>query len=187
MNKIQFRVHLGRYFDETGELCQWHVAEKHYLESWSDTRAFDGTISIVQPLIQPLYDGKNAHELAQLFFRENYDKKDYDIIKENWQRQGFGSAPKTMATTATTTNQPPVNNQSATTQNRIATTTASTVAAQTTNPAQTQNANTGAATSGKNSNGASRNFDDMWRKVVHDGFVPIRRRRRNPFRSIRLL
>lgn len=162
MNKIPFRAHLGRYFDETGELCQWHVAEKHYLESWSDARAFDGTISIVQPLIVPLYDGKNIHEVAQIFFKENYDKKDYDIIKENWQRQGFSGAPKTMATTATANNQAAPTTASNTAPPRVATSNASTVAAQTTT----------ATTGGNNTSGASKNFDDNWRKVVHDGFVP---------------
>ncbi len=167
MNKIQLRVHLGHYFDETGELCQWHVGEKHYLESWSDARAFDGTVSVVQPLIQSLYDGKNAHEVAQLFFRENYDKKDYDIVKENWQRQGFAGAPRALATTATANNQSP-NNQTAPTtssaaqnQSPAATTTSGTTA-------QNQNANP----TGGSVNPSSRSFDDNWRKVIHDGVVP---------------
>ena len=99
-NKIQLRVHLGMYADETAELCQWHIAEKHFLESWSDTRAFDGTVSIVQPLIAPLYDGKSMHEVVQVFAQENFDKKDLDIVKEFWQKQGLTSAPKVMATTA---------------------------------------------------------------------------------------
>ena len=47
-------------------LCQWHVNEAHYLEAWGDARAYDGTVSIVQPLIAPLYDGKSAHELIAL-------------------------------------------------------------------------------------------------------------------------
>ncbi|MEO6334876.1 MAG: TAT-variant-translocated molybdopterin oxidoreductase [Pyrinomonadaceae bacterium] len=46
MNKIPLRVHLGKYFDETAEFCQWHVSEKHYLETWGDTRAYDGTVSL---------------------------------------------------------------------------------------------------------------------------------------------
>ena len=75
INKIPLRVHLGLYVDETAELCQWHVGEKHYLEGWSDARAYDGTATIVQPLIAPLYDGKNAHEVLQLVFAENFDKK----------------------------------------------------------------------------------------------------------------
>ena len=88
MDKIALRVHLGMHVDETAELCHWHVSEKHYLEMWSDARAYDGTVSIVQPLIQPIYDSKSAHELLQLFFRENYDKKDYDIVKEFWKGKG---------------------------------------------------------------------------------------------------
>ena len=92
--KVPFRVHLGQHFDETAEISHWHVSEKHYLESWSDARAFDGTVSIVQPLIQPLYESHSIHEVAQLFVRENFDKKDYDIIQEYWQKQGFGGAAR---------------------------------------------------------------------------------------------
>ena len=93
MAKIPMRVHLGMHADETAEQCFWHVAEKHYLEGWSDARAFDGTASIVQPLIAPLYDGKNIHEVVQLFLKENFDKKDYDIVREYWQKQNMGIAP----------------------------------------------------------------------------------------------
>ena len=55
---VPFRVHLGLYQNETAELCQWHVNEAHYLEAWGDARAYDGTVSIVQPLIAPLYDAR---------------------------------------------------------------------------------------------------------------------------------
>ena len=50
------RVHSGLYNDETAELCHWHCPAAHSLESWSDGRAYDGTVGIVQPLIAPLYD-----------------------------------------------------------------------------------------------------------------------------------
>ncbi|MGI8555545.1 MAG: TAT-variant-translocated molybdopterin oxidoreductase [Pyrinomonadaceae bacterium] len=90
LNKIPLRVHLSEHFDETSELCHWHVSQKHYLESWSDARAYDGTVTIVQPLIQPLYDSHNAHEVAQLFVKENFDKKDLDILKMFWQTKGSG-------------------------------------------------------------------------------------------------
>ena len=43
------RVHSGLYNDETAELCHWHAPAAHYLESWSDGRAYDGTVGIVQP------------------------------------------------------------------------------------------------------------------------------------------
>ena len=63
MQKAPLRFHLSLYQDETSRQCHWHLPEAHYLEAWSDTRAFDGTASIVQPLIEPLYQGRSAHEL----------------------------------------------------------------------------------------------------------------------------
>jgi MoCo/4Fe-4S cofactor protein with predicted Tat translocation signal len=89
MNKIGLRVHVGHSEDETGELCHWHVNGKHFLEMWSDTRAYDGTVSIVQPLVQPLYDGKSSHEIVQLFAKENFEKKEIDIIKDYWKTNGL--------------------------------------------------------------------------------------------------
>jgi molybdopterin-containing oxidoreductase family iron-sulfur binding subunit len=80
------RVHLSEYKDETTELCHWHVPAAHYLESWSDARSYDGTVSIVQPLIQPLYDGHTAHELLALF-SDQYDRRPYDIVKGFWAQE----------------------------------------------------------------------------------------------------
>ena len=63
MDKVQLRVHLSLYDDETSALCHWQIPEAHFLEAWSDARAYDGTASIVQPLIAPLYGGRSAHEV----------------------------------------------------------------------------------------------------------------------------
>ena len=64
MKKVGTRVHLSLYEDETSALCHWQIPEAHFLESWSDVRADDGTVTIIQPLIAPLYDGKSAHEVV---------------------------------------------------------------------------------------------------------------------------
>ena len=56
-------MHLSQHDDETSELCHWQIPEAHFLEAWSDARAYDGTASIVQPLIAPLYGGRSAHEV----------------------------------------------------------------------------------------------------------------------------
>ena len=64
-NKVPNTVHLGSHVDETGFYSTWHINKAHYLESWSDARAYDGTISIVQPMIEPLYAGKSAHDVLQ--------------------------------------------------------------------------------------------------------------------------
>ena len=63
LQKVALRAHVGLYEDETAELCQWHVPEAHFLEAWSDVRSDDGTVTIVQPLIAPLYGGKSRHEV----------------------------------------------------------------------------------------------------------------------------
>ncbi len=86
MFKPKLRVHLSQYRDETSNLCHWHIPESHYLEAWSDTRSYDGTVSIVQPLIEPLYQSKSAHELLAVFTPQ-YDKKPYEIIRDYWRGQ----------------------------------------------------------------------------------------------------
>jgi len=87
---IPMRVHLGLYQDETAELCQWHVNEGHYLESWGDARAYDGTVSIVQPLIAPLYGGKSAYELIALLGGQA-EATGHEIVQGYWQKQHPGA------------------------------------------------------------------------------------------------
>jgi len=84
--KVPLRIHLSLYQDETSALCQWHIPEAHFLESWSDARAFDGTISIVQPLIAPLYNGKSPHEVLAAF-TEQPEQSGYDIVRAHWKSQ----------------------------------------------------------------------------------------------------
>ena len=83
---IPLRVHLGLYQNETAELCQWHVNEAHYLESWGDARAYDGTVSIVQPLIAPLYAGKSIGELVAVLAGQA-EATGYDLVRNYWRKQ----------------------------------------------------------------------------------------------------
>lgn len=69
-NKVPTVAHLGTHSDETGSIAHWHIPAAHYLESWSDARAYDGTISVVQPMIDPLYGGKSAHDVLQTLLDE---------------------------------------------------------------------------------------------------------------------
>jgi molybdopterin-containing oxidoreductase family iron-sulfur binding subunit len=84
--KIPLRVHLGLYQNETAELCHWHVNQAHELESWGDARAYDGTVSIIQPLIAPLYSGKSEHEFVALLSGQA-DATGYDLVRAYWQKQ----------------------------------------------------------------------------------------------------
>lgn len=85
LDKVPLRFHVGLYADETAELCHWHVNEAHYLESWGDVRAFDGTVSIVQPLIAPLYDGHSALEIAAIL-AGRAGTSAYDLVRAHWSR-----------------------------------------------------------------------------------------------------
>jgi len=86
LNKVRFSVHLSEYADETSALCTWHIPQSHYLESWGDTRAADGTVSIIQPLISPLYESKTAHDVVAALMG-NPDAASHDIVFEYWRRQ----------------------------------------------------------------------------------------------------
>jgi len=86
-NKVPFRVHHGLYNNETAELCHWHVNATHELEAWGDARAYDGTASIIQPLIAPLYGGKSSIEFVALLNGQS-DAKGYDLTRAYWQKQG---------------------------------------------------------------------------------------------------
>ena len=109
LTKVKQRIHLGLYRDETAQLCDWHLPMAHALESWSDLRAWDGTASIVQPLIEPLYAGRSAHQvLAPLFlvaavtsavtfgFNERIVTRSTATLKA-WQNVEYGPIPQESA------------------------------------------------------------------------------------------
>jgi molybdopterin-containing oxidoreductase family iron-sulfur binding subunit len=93
MSRVPLRIHLGLYQDETARLCHWHIPEAHFLESWGDCRASDGTVSIIQPLIAPLHGGKTAAELlANLIVHivrqdttAEADQSSYGIVRDYWR------------------------------------------------------------------------------------------------------
>src|SRR6185369_3232713 len=110
IRKVPLRIHLSLYKDETSELCQWHIPEAHYLESWSDTRAYDGTVSIIQPLIAPLYSGRTAHEVLAAFLNEP-ERPGYEIVRDYWSKRFAAGLQEPQVKVAATPNAPP--NQSA--------------------------------------------------------------------------
>ncbi|HEY7186862.1 MAG TPA: TAT-variant-translocated molybdopterin oxidoreductase [Vicinamibacterales bacterium] len=83
IRKVGLGVHLGLYHDETGALNHWHVPEAHFLESWSDVRSDDGTVTIIQPLIAPLYGGRTAHEVLSAL-NDAGPRSSYDIVRSYW-------------------------------------------------------------------------------------------------------
>ncbi len=84
LNNVPFRAHLGLYDDETSANCHWHVPAAHYLESWGDARAFDGTVSMIQPMIAPLYGGKTSYEVLALLTNQP-ERTSFDIVRSYWR------------------------------------------------------------------------------------------------------
>jgi len=89
LTKVPFRAHLSPYYDETSMLCQWHIPEVHYLETWGDARAHDGTVSIIQPLIAPLYNGRSSVEVIGALIG-GMDQSPYDAVRNYWKAKVGG-------------------------------------------------------------------------------------------------
>ena len=66
MAKVPHAIALGHAVDETSSRAEWHIPRAHYLESWGDARAVGGTLSVVQPLILPLFGGRTPVEVLGL-------------------------------------------------------------------------------------------------------------------------
>ena len=108
LNKVDFSVHLSSHVDETSKTTTWHIPKAHFLESWGDVSGYGGA-GIIQPLIEPLFDGKSDIDvLADLLSDEEVWA--YGVVQETWKQ-----------------------------------------------------------ILSKN------NFDKAWRRVLHDGFTPIKR------------
>jgi MoCo/4Fe-4S cofactor protein with predicted Tat translocation signal len=84
MAKVPHSIVLGHSVDETSSKAEWHVPRAHYLESWGDARAVGGTLSVVQPLILPLFGGRTAVELLGLIVGDK-ERPAYDIVRDTWR------------------------------------------------------------------------------------------------------
>ncbi len=85
LTKVPFSLYLGLYRDETAKRCTWHVPESHYLESWGDGRAYDGTVSIIQPLISPLYRSRSRIEVMAALLGD-LDASAYSVVHGYWRK-----------------------------------------------------------------------------------------------------
>jgi molybdopterin-containing oxidoreductase family iron-sulfur binding subunit len=85
LDKVAYRIHAGRYRDETAALSHWHLPIQHELESWSDARAVDGTASIIQPLVRPFYAVRSIHAILAGLGGEQGSGR--DLVRATWQER----------------------------------------------------------------------------------------------------
>jgi molybdopterin-containing oxidoreductase family iron-sulfur binding subunit len=90
IKKVEFSAHLASHKDETGELCRWELPQSHFLEAWGDATAYDGTMTVIQPLIEPIYDSKSVLEVVDHL---NADARGgMAIIQDHWMPNLGGSS-----------------------------------------------------------------------------------------------
>jgi len=87
LDNVADTVHLGLYRNETAQACGWHVPRAHYLEQWGDGRAYDGTLSLVQPLIRPLYDDAHSEIEVLNLLGTGVDAAGYDLVRDQWRER----------------------------------------------------------------------------------------------------
>lgn len=85
LQKVKHVVHLAPRDNETSRLCEWHLPQIHFLEGWSDCRSFDGTVTIMQPLTAPLFNGISDHQLLGALLELQPMRSDYQIVREFWR------------------------------------------------------------------------------------------------------
>ena len=85
MEKVKTKIHHGLYVDETAlPHCTWHIPAAHFLESWGDVRGYDGTASVIQPLIAPMRNGKSVIELLASLLNTG-EQDPLAAVKATWQ------------------------------------------------------------------------------------------------------
>ena len=81
--KVPNSIHLSLHANETSALTRWIIPQRHFLEDWGDARSFDGTVTILQPLLQPLYNGRSSLEMLDALLLP-VPRPAYDILRAYW-------------------------------------------------------------------------------------------------------
>ena len=85
--KAPFSVHLTSHVNDTSLACQWRAPLSHALESWGDLRAPDGTASLQQPLVRPLYDTRTRAEVLDRLAASPRRASARDLVRQTWSAQ----------------------------------------------------------------------------------------------------
>ena len=86
IDKVSTRIHMGLAENETSDLCHWHLPESHFLESWGDVRAYNGLVTIIQPLIEPLYKAHSSYDLLAIMAGKAGTPA-LDLVRNYWESQ----------------------------------------------------------------------------------------------------
>ncbi|NBC84951.1 MAG: 4Fe-4S dicluster domain-containing protein [Bacteroidetes bacterium] len=91
LQRVNTTIHLGLLRDETARASRWHIPKTHYLEAWGDGRTYDGTLSVIQPLIAPLYESAHSEIEVLNVLGTGIDASGYDLVRDVWRGEVSGS------------------------------------------------------------------------------------------------
>jgi molybdopterin-containing oxidoreductase family iron-sulfur binding subunit len=89
LQKVAHSIHVSSHLDETSAWCEWHIPENHFLEDWGDARGYDGTLTIQQPLLLPLYESRSQAAVLDAIL-QNPGRSTYQIVRDYWAKQSPG-------------------------------------------------------------------------------------------------
>jgi MoCo/4Fe-4S cofactor protein with predicted Tat translocation signal len=94
LSRVETTIHLSGYCDETSRRCTWRLPCAHFLESWGDGRAYDGTYSVIQPMIAPLRSGRSPIEVLSMFLPSSKGEKSTpeELVRRTYREQIAGSS-----------------------------------------------------------------------------------------------
>ncbi|MEO0478157.1 MAG: TAT-variant-translocated molybdopterin oxidoreductase [Planctomycetota bacterium] len=99
-DNVGLTLHFGLHVDETAKVSSWHLPLTHELEEWGDSRAFDGTAAIRQPLIAPLYDACTSMLTALAKLVDGDETEDHKVVRETWKDSLTGDGASSAWTVA---------------------------------------------------------------------------------------
>ena len=84
LQSARLLVHAGLHVDETARLADWHLPLSHVYEQWGDALAHDGSATLIQPAITPLYDTRSASELLALLGDDPL-RDGHALVRRQWR------------------------------------------------------------------------------------------------------
>ena len=81
--QVPFSAHLSLTKNETAQRCTWQLPMSHWLEAWGDQRGHDGLVSIVQPLINPIFDSKSPIEVLEALNKGG--RSGEEVVQDYWK------------------------------------------------------------------------------------------------------
>ncbi len=83
LKNIDLTISTADRNDETASLVDYVAPTNHYLEAWNDAEPKNGSFSLGQPTISPIFDTRQ--EQQSLLLWAGNDISYFDYLKNNWQ------------------------------------------------------------------------------------------------------